>query len=90
MRNYRKNTKLFGDLKNIELNALLVYNDRYIKTKIGMHGNEICTNFHGLNVSENDIECESFTAISIQFLLVYDRKYYLEVYLDNCADKTLN
>ena len=38
---------------------------------------------------EDDIECESFTAISIDSLLVYDKKYYLQVYLDNCAWKQI-
>ena len=32
------------DLKNIELNALPVYDDRYIKTKIGTYGNKVYTN----------------------------------------------
>ena len=36
---------------------------------------------------EDDIEWKSFTVISIDFLLVYDNKYYLQVYLDNCAYK---
>ena len=39
---------------------------------------------------ENDIECESFTVIFNDSLLVYDKKYYLQVYLDNCAHKILN
>ena len=33
------------DLKNIKLNALPVYDDRYIKTKIKTYGNNVCTNF---------------------------------------------
>ena len=39
---------------------------------------------------ENDIECESFTVISIDSLLVYENKYYLEVYLDNCVYKIVH
>ena len=39
---------------------------------------------------EDDTECESFTVISIDSLLVYDKKYYLEVYLENCADKIVD
>ena len=30
--------------------------------------------FSGLNVPEDEIECESFTVISIGSLLVYDKK----------------
>ena len=36
---------------------------------------------------EYDIECESSTVISTNSLLVYENKYYLQVYLDNCACK---
>ena len=61
------------NLKNIELNALPVYDYRYIKTKIRTYGNEVYTNFRGLNVPEDDIEFESFTIISIDFLFVYKK-----------------
>ena len=78
------------DLKNIKLNALPVYDDSYIKTKIRTFGDKVYTNFRGLDVPEDDIECESFTFISIDSLLAYDKKYYLQVYLDNCAYKSVN
>ena len=39
---------------------------------------------------KDDIECESFTVISIDFLLVYENKYYLQVYLENCTYKIVD
>ena len=78
------------DLKNIELNALPVYDDTYVKTKTRTCGDKVYTNFRGLNVPEDDIECELFTVISIDSLLVYDDKYYPQVFLDNCAYKIVN
>ena len=48
--------------------------DRYIKTKIGACGEKVYTKFRGLNVIEDDINCESFTAISIDSLLIYEKK----------------
>ena len=39
---------------------------------------------------EDDVECESFTVSSIDFLLAYGKKYYMQVYLDNCAYETVN
>ena len=39
---------------------------------------------------EDDIECESSTVISIDSLLVYENKYYLQVYLDNYVYKIVN
>ena len=78
------------DIKNIELNTLLVYEDRYIKTNIRTYGNKIYNNFRGLNVPEDNTECESLTVISFDSLLVYENKCYLQVYLDNCAYKIVN
>ena len=52
------------DLQNIQLNALPVYDDRYIKTKIRTYGDKIYTNFRGLNVPEDE-SSESFTIIYI-------------------------
>ena len=56
---------------------LPLYDDRYVKTKI-TYGDEVCINFGGLN---DYIECEFCTVISTDSLLVYENKYYLQVYL---------
>ena len=68
------------DSKNIELP---VYDDRYIKTKIRTYSNKVYTNFCSFHVPEDDRECKSFTVISIDSLLAYENKYYLQVYLNN-------
>ena len=46
--------------------------------------------FRVLNVPEDEIECDSFTVISFNSLLVYENKYYLQVYQNNCAYKILD
>ena len=38
------------DIKNIELNALPDYDDRYIGTKIRRYGDRVYTDFYGFNV----------------------------------------
>ena len=43
-----------------------------------------------MNVPEDDIECKSFTVISIGSLFVYNKKYYLQFYLDYCAYRIVN
>ena len=58
--------------------------------EIRTYGHKVYTNFLSLNVPEDDIECESFTVISIDFLLLFGNKSYLQVYLDNCAYKIVN
>ena len=47
-------------------------------------------NFCGLNVPEDDMECEYFTVSFIDSFLVYKNKHYLQVYLYNCAYKLTN
>ena len=61
------------------MNGLPTYNYANIKAKVGTYGDKVYTNFCGVNVLENYIECESFTVISIDSLLVYENKYYLQV-----------
>ena len=78
------------NLKRFKLNALSVYDDRYIKTKIRTYGDKVDTNFRGLNVTEDDIECKSFITISINSLIAYNKTYYLQVYLENCVYKIVN
>ena len=72
---------------NMKLNALPVNDNRYIATKIRTHGAKLYTNFCVVKVPEDDIEYDSFIVISIDSLFVYENKYYLQVYLDNCAYK---
>ena len=67
------------------MNALPVDDNRYIKTKIRTYVDKVYINFRGLNVPEDNVECESFTIIFIDSLLVYENKYYPKVYLNNCA-----
>ena len=75
-------------MQKIKLKALLFYDDvKYIKTKTRIYGDKVYTNFCSLNIPENGVECKSFTIISIDSLLDYESKYYLQVYLDYCAYK---
>ena len=75
------------DLKTIDLNALPIYDDRYIKTKKRTYDEKFYTR---LDVPKNGVECKSFTVISIDSLLFYDGKYYLQVYLGSCACKVVD
>ena len=69
------------------MNALPVYDARYIKTKVRTYGDKVYTNFRALNKSGDYTKFEYFTVLYIDSLLVYEHKYYLHVYLDNCAYK---
>ena len=41
-----------------------------IKNKIRTYGDKFYTNFHDLNGSEGEVECESFKVLSIDSLFV--------------------
>ena len=81
---------LIEDLKKIKLYSLPVYDDNYIKTKIRTYGDKVYTKFRASTVPGDGLECESFTIISFDSLIVYKNKYYLQLYLDNCAYKIVN
>ena len=72
---YKTNWTKIENLKKNKLNALPVYDDSYMKTKIKTYGDEVYTTFRGLNIPEDDIGCESFTVVSINSLLVHENKY---------------
>ena len=60
LKKYKTISTKIEDLKNIELNTLLVCDDRYLKTKIRTYGDEVYTTFCGFNATENGIECKFF------------------------------
>ena len=87
---YKTNsTKIEGRLKNIILSSLSVYDDRYIKAEIKTHSDKVYYRFSNLTVLEKKVECKSLTTISIDSLLGYYNKYYIQVYLENSAHKML-
>ena len=72
------------------MNVLPVYHNRCRNITIRTYGDKVYTNFVGLNVPEDVIKCHSVTIISVDFLFIFENKYYLQVYLDNCAYKIIN
>ena len=83
--------------KNIELNSLPVYDDRYIKIKVRTYGDKVYTNFCGWNVSEDvGVEYEPFYNHFYWFFTCLweqglSTSMFRQIYLQNCkhADNTL-
>ena len=80
--NYKSICTMIEELQHVELNALPVYDDKYMKAKIRTYDNNIYTNFASLHVAKDGVECACFTIFSIDFLIDYENKYYFEVYLN--------
>ena len=62
---------------------------KYVKTKTGTYDIKVYTTFSGSNVLKEGVECKSFTIIPIDFLHVQESKYSFQIYLDNCAYKSV-
>ena len=61
----------------------------YIRAKRRTNGDKIQTNFHSLNVPEDGVGYESFTIISIDYLVIFENKYYIIVTRNNIVWKLL-
>ena len=72
------------ELKNIQLNALTVYDDRYIKTKKEHTTIKFILTLYRVISSRRWYR---ITIFSIDSLLAYESKSYLQVYLDSCTYK---
>ena len=59
-------------------------------TKIRTNDKNVHINFHDLNVLEDGVKFEYLPIISSDSLLVYENKYYLQVYLYNCPYKIVD
>ena len=70
---YKVIWKKIEDSKNIVLNALPVYDDRYIKIKIRTYGDKVYNNFRGLNVPGDDIEYKIFKSSFLLILYLYTK-----------------
>ena len=60
------------DRKNTKPNALPVHDIRYINNKIRTYSDQVHTNFCGLSMPDNKVECGTSTTISIDFLRVFE------------------
>lgn len=78
------------DLKGVKLFTLSVHDDEYIRSKIKADSKKVDTYFHGLGIPEYEAECEGYTITSVNSLLVYENKYCLQVYLDECLCRTVD
>ena len=61
-------------LKNTDLNALRVYDDRYVKTKIKRYGHNLYTSFRALNLPEDDMACESLLKLFLLILYLFMKR----------------
>ena len=73
-------------LNGVKLSRDVIYDDQYIKTKVKTF-KMVKTLFDGDKISEEKIEYECIPCISIDSVLKGDKKWYPQVYLEQCKYK---
>ena len=88
---YLKNTEIWNKIKhiiNVKFYSQLIYDDKYIKTKLKAFNNMINTLFSADEIPKERINYVCIAAICIDSVLRVDKKNYPQVYLEQCKYKT--
>ena len=80
---WNKIKKLLG---NIKLSSDIIYDDQYIKTKVKTF-KMVKTLFNDDIIPEEKVGCECMSSISVSSVLKLEKKYYPQVYLEQCKYK---
>ena len=73
-------------LNGVKLSSDVIYDDQYIKTMVKTF-KMVKTLFDGDEISEEKIEYECIPCISTDSVLKVDKKWYPQVYLEQCKYK---
>ena len=73
-------------LLNIKSSSDVIYDDQYIKTKVKTF-RMIKTLFSDDIIPKKSVECESISCISVDSALKIEKKWYPQVYLEQCKYK---
>ena len=62
-----------------------MYNDKYIKTKIKIYNDRVCTNFQHNKIPKDNEYCVCLSAILLDSIFVNsNEEYYLQILLKEC------
>ena len=73
-------------LSGIRLSSNVIYDDQYIKTKVKTF-KMVKTLFSNDIIPEEKVECECISCIIVDSVLKIEKKYYPQVYLEQCKYK---
>ena len=87
---YIKYNNIWNKIKelfsNIKLGSDVIYDDQYIKTKVKTF-KMVKTLFSDDIIPEEKVQSECISCISVDSVLKIDKKYYPQVYLEQCKYK---
>ena len=75
-------------LGGIELSSESIYDDSYIKAKVKTFSDIIKILFHGNEIPKDRIGYVCIPCISVDSVLKIDKKWYSQIYLEQCKYKT--
>ena len=85
-----KYNKIWDKIKeklNIKFHSMLVYNETYIRAKVREFDSKIKTNFLGDETPKENMHYTCIAWITIDSVMRMDKKYYPQVYLEQCKYK---
>ena len=71
----------------IKFHSLPVYDKKYLKTKVREYDGVIKTNFLGNGIPKENMHYTCIACITINSVVKMDRKYFPQVYLEECKYK---
>ena len=77
----------FACLIKKKFNTGLVYNGKYLKTKIKSHENLIKTNIHNKKLPPKKSLCLAHTITLLDLVFQSDKNYYPKTFLEECKHK---
>ena len=85
LKNYNKIWEKVEKLLGIDFESKLVYSDddKYIKTKIKIHVNNMITNFHNKKMPKERAPCKCLSIIMLNSIKA-NKKYYPQTFLEEC------
>ena len=86
LKKYNKIWERATNLSNVKFNSEPVTgdNDKYIKIKIKLYGDEINTNFQGKKIPKENASNKCLSLIMVEFVIRENKKYYPQTLLEEC------
>ena len=72
---------------NIKFHSQPIYENKYLKVKVREFDGNIKTNFLGNNLPKENTYCTCIACITLDSVLKMNKKYYPQVYLEQCKYK---
>ena len=84
LKKYKKIWNKISNLLKKGFNSELVYDNKYIKTKIKIYDNKTKTDFYSNKIPEDNEYCTYLSVILLDSVVKIDDNYYPQIFLGEC------